>query len=256
MTVPLSSWWWWSMLACRPSACSVGPCACINLHLVHLPQSDSGAMRLLVASRSWAWCFIHFVLAPSVLIPPLGWLVLSPDHAHPELSQPLVVLGVTVMDPIQSSHYPDRPIPSHRPLPLGGRGGLLPSSLCRLVPSSWSPSPSPSISLPPLARPSEQLGVPIPTLTLPFLFSDPPTPHPHGVLGLTPPSLPSSCPSHLFSSPSSLVCPGGLGLLWSGPVRSGFALPILPCRALALPWLGLPWACPALLWCGLALTRV
>lgn len=240
------------MLACRPSACSVGPCACINLHLVHLPRSDSGRCG----------CLSHLGPGPGVLFTsswscpdPTVALVLSPVHAHPEVSQPLVVLGVTVMDPIQSSHYPDRPIPSHRPLPLGGRGGLLPSSL--RLPSAAAfffprpgphlhPHPSPPFgpSFRTAGRPHSHSHSPVPVLILP-----PPT-----LMGswVSLPSLPSSCPSP--SSPVSLVLFAlVVWVVWSGPVWSGFALPFSPCRALALPWLGLPWACP---WCGLALTRV
>lgn len=55
---------------CRPICAWLAvSAACINLLHLHLSSIRLRAMRSLVASRSWAWCFIHFVL---VLIPPSG----------------------------------------------------------------------------------------------------------------------------------------------------------------------------------------
>lgn len=183
----------------------------------------------------------------------------------PSPAQPLVVLGVTVMDPpihfsqsVKSSH--DRPIPSHPALPLGGRGGLLPSTLilpfCCLLPRAGPPSPSPSIH-PPI--PSPLWPVLPSSWTSPFPLSSlipvlilllaPPHPHSWGLGSHSPRLLPSSasCLVSLFSSPS-LVLFALVVWVWSGPVRSGFALPFSPC--LALPCLALGLACPALVWFG------
>ena len=184
---------------CRPI------CVCINLHS---PSTRLRAMLSLVASRSWAWCFIHFVLG---LDPTVGLVRSCPPR------QPLVVPGVTVMDPILSVPIPT--VPSHPILAFlpGGHGGL-PSS------SGWSPSPfGPSSRT--AGRPHSHSRS----------CSDPPTP---------PPSWAPRASLPLLQSPalSSLVCPGGLvwfGLVWSGPVwlclASSSPCPALPC--LGLVWL-------------------
>lgn len=238
------------------AACSV--CRALRVH-----QSASGAspsirlrpMLSLVASRSWAWCFIHFVLV-LVSDPTVGFSPLA--SSCPPTAQPLVVLGVTVMDPHTFSlslSRPSHPIPSC-PSPWWSwwfAAFLARSAFCCLLPRAGPLSPSPSNpSHPPLARPSEQLDVPIPTLTLipvQILLSPP---HPHGVSGSHSPvsSLFASCLLSLFSS-HSLVLFALVVWVWSGPVRSGSALPFLPCRALsrlALPCPGPALPCVGLVW--------
>lgn len=204
------------------SVCLSGGGASI-CNLVHLPQPDSRPMLSLVASRSWAWCFIHLSVLVRPDPTPLGWLVRSSRQFMPTpkfpSTQPLVVLGVTVMDPIlvQSVSQVSRSLsrPSH-PIPSSPFFVVvwLPSSSS----SCWCPRlhPHPSIHppIPPLAGPSfRAAGRPhshalslVPVVILPHpppclmgsWVSLPPVP-----LSLSH-SLPSSCLS-ILARPPALV---------------------------------------------------
>lgn len=188
--------------------CLSGPArASICIWCISLNQTPTDA----VACRISVLGLVFYSLRPLVLVsdPTVGFSPLA--SSCPPTAQPLVVLGVTVMDPHTFSlslSRPSHPIPSC-PSPWWSwwfAAFLARSAFCCLLPRAGPLSPSPSNpSHPPLARPSEQLDVPIPTLSLSFLFrssSHPPTLM--GSLGLTPPSLPSSPRASSPSSPVTL----------------------------------------------------
>lgn len=229
-------------------------CRALRVHAiciwVHLPQSDSGRCCCLSHLGPGPGVLFTFVRPGPVLMIPHRWVGRLASSCPPRAEPALGGSGCDCdgSHTVKSLSRPSHPIPSSpSPLVVVVVCCLPRHSVCPLLllPSSCSlvlvpiSIPHPSIHYP--------FGPSFRTAGRPHSHShshsrscsDPPTPHPpHGVLGLTPPVSSLLVPISLFSSLSSLVCPGGLGLLWSGPVRSGFALPFLPCRALALPWLG------------------
>lgn len=85
--------WWWSMLAAGhlPLDCVWPASICICISLNQTP-GDAVARRISVLG------LVFYSLRPGP--DPTAGLVRSPVDAHPSSS--LVVLGVTVMDPIQN----------------------------------------------------------------------------------------------------------------------------------------------------------
>lgn len=222
------------LLCCRPSvAPSVCRPACAGVR-VHQSASAASppsirlrAMLSLVASRSWGWCFIHFVpgSCPSY---PHRWVSsprqLMPTHSVPDLTlggfgcdcdwDPSPYSSVTHSVTQSSQSVPILTVPSHPILPFLPvavvvclLSGCCPASLSTLSVSCYSslarlscPHPHPhSFPPPPFFWPvlPNSWTSPFPL----FLRSccDPPTPHP-GVpwVSLPPVTLPSSSCLSLF----------------------------------------------------------
>lgn len=160
--------------------------ASICIWCISLNQTPGDA----VACRISVLGLVFYSLRPGPVLIPHRWV--SPlASSCPPRSQP--ALGGSGCDcdgshTVKSLSRPSHPIPSS-PSPWWSwwfAAFLTPSALCcrLLLPSSWSPSPSPSISpLWPVLPNSWASPFP---LSLSRSCSDPPTPHPHGVLGLTP----------------------------------------------------------------------